>query len=91
MQVLEGFLDIEVQVNLTNALYLQWYGLEEVVSVGVVLALSNLSYRGSSPSHPWPTAALNDHAVVSHNPREKHLKLALDDLQKQLPVSWCTP
>lgn len=66
----------------------QWYGLEEVVSVGVVLALANLSYRGTSPSHPWPTATLSDHTVVSQNPREKHLKQALDNFLKQLPVSW---
>ena len=67
--------------------YLQMYGLEDVMVVGVVLSLSNLSYRGIGATPPWPTAALTDLTVVSSNPREKHLMAAVASLQSQLPVS----
>lgn len=71
----------------TRLCFLQIYGLEDVMVVGVVLALSNLSYRGIGATPPWPTAALNDLTVIGSNPREKHLVAAVARLQSQLPVS----
>ena len=64
----------------------QCYGLEEVASVGEVLSLGNLSFRGPGQGHPWPVASLSDQTVVSHNPREHHLRTALSQFQKDLIV-----
>ena len=57
------------------------------MSVGVPLCLSNLGYRGLGPNHPWPTASLEDNAVVSENPKDKLLETALAQLKQKSPVS----
>ena len=66
----------------------QSQGLEDTTKPGSVLALSNLSYRGLGHTHNLPTCNAGDCAVFSQKPREQHLKDALADLNKNLPVSY---
>lgn len=70
-----------------HTLHPQSQGLEEAVKPGSVLVLSNLSYRGLGHAHNLPTCNAGDCAVFSQKPREQHLKDALADLNKNLPVS----
>ena len=70
-----------------HTLHPQSQGLEEAVKPGSVLVLSNLSYRGLGHTHNLPTCNAGDCAVFSQKPREQHLKDALADLNKNLPVS----
>lgn len=70
-----------------HTLHSQSQGLEQIVKPGSVLALSNLSYRGLGHTHNLPTCNAGDCAVFSQKPREQHLKDALADLNKNLPVS----
>ena len=82
--------------------YLQSFGLEELISLGVVLCFSNLCHRGDGtrgygsgagsrhchhPVPPWPAANLTDITVVSQNPKDIQHKTALARFKQQLPVS----
>lgn len=81
---------------------LQSFGLEDVVTLGVVLCFSNLCHKGGGssgagsrggsnychPVPPWPTASLTDVTVVSQNPKDSKHKEALARFKKHLPVSF---
>lgn len=68
---------------------LQARALEDLVIPGVLVAVSNLSYRGIGHSHHLPTANAGDSCVFSQHPREQHLKSALEEVSHELPVSVC--
>ncbi|KAG7480213.1 breast cancer type 2 susceptibility protein [Solea senegalensis] len=55
-------------------------GLEDVVRLRVLLALSNLQLRGQS-THPSPVVYAGDLTVFSTNPKEAHLQESLCQLR----------
>ena len=69
----------------------QAHALEDLVVPGMLVAVSNLSYLGLGYAHHLPSANAGDTSVFSQHPREQHLKSALQELSKNMPVSWhCT-
>lgn len=69
----------------------QAHALEDLVVPGMLVAVSNLSYQGLGYAHHLPSANAGDTSVFSQHPREQHLKSALQELSKNMPVSWhCT-
>lgn len=60
-------------------------GLEDVVKLRVLLALSNLQLRGQSSS-PTPVVFAGDLTIFSTNPKEVHLQESLSQLRNLLQV-----
>ena len=66
----------------------QAHALEDLVVPGVLVAVSNLSYQGLGYGHHLPSANAGESSVFSQHPREQHLKTALQELLRNMPVSW---
>lgn len=67
----------------------QAHALEDLVVPGMLVAVSNLSYQGLGYAHHLPSANAGEGSVFSQHPREQHLKSALQELSRNMPVSWC--
>ena len=63
----------------------QAHALDDIITPGALLAVSNLSYRGYT--HQLPMATASDSCSFSQNPKEAHLRHALQELRNNLPVS----
>ena len=66
----------------------QAHALEDLVVPGMLVAVSNLSYQGLGYGHHLPSANAGESSVFSQHPREQHLKTALQELLRNMPVSW---
>ncbi|KAF0030036.1 hypothetical protein F2P81_016767 [Scophthalmus maximus] len=62
-------------------------GLEDVVKLRVLLALSNLQLRGQSSS-PTPVVFAGDLTIFSTNPKEVHLQESLSQLRNLLQQNF---
>ena len=68
---------------------MQAHALDDIITPGAVLAVANLSYRGHT--HRLPMATAGDGCSFSQNPKEPHLRQALEELRSSLPVSGALP
>ena len=66
----------------------QAHALEDLVVPGALVAVSNLSYQGLGYGHHLPSSTAGEGRVFSQHPREQHLKSALQELFRNMPVSW---